>query len=234
MELLTAERGRVAELVVAGTLSARRHVEDLGDGDGRHPPADWELAPASGAWRSRELASPWPIARHCSTRYRAQRSSGRRRLEEIGLLVVHCTQSDTAAGAASWFANPASRGSAHVVVDGRECFRTLPPSSIPWGAPGANGRGWHLELAGRAEWSRPQWLARRGTLERGAYKLALHAKAFEIPLARLTVAALNRGARGVVDHRQCSSAFGGSHWDVGDGFPWDVFLARARHYRKGL
>lgn len=187
-----------------------------------------ELAPA-------EAAAAWPIARHCSTLYRARRSSGTRRLSSIGLLVVHCTQSSTARGAAAWFANPRSRGSAHVVVDELECFRTLPPSAIPWGAPGANGRGWHLELAGFAQWNRREWLRHRGTIERAAYKLALHGRAFNVPLTRLTTSQLRAGrARGIVDHRQCSKAFGGSHWDVGDGFPWDVLLERARYHRRRL
>lgn len=185
--------------------------------------------------QAREALRPKPVTAWCSTEYRALRTSGRRRLSAIGLLVVHSTEGESARGAARWFTNPACRGSAHLVVDGIECFRTLAPSSIPWGAPGANGRGWHLEVTGRAGWTRAEWLARRSTIERAAFKLAWHGKAFEIPLVRLTDAELHKGAkRGIVDHRQCSRVFGGNHWDVGSGFPWDVFLARARAYRGGL
>lgn len=180
-------------------------------------------------------ATAKPIRATCSTQYRAIRTSGTRRLSAIELLVVHTTQGITARGAARWFTNPACRGSAHLVVDGAECFRTLPPSAIPWAAPGANGRGWHLEVAGMAQWSRAEWLARRSTIERAAFKLALHAKAFGIPLVRLSVPELRAGVKqGVVDHDQCSRAFGGTHWDVGDGFPFDLLMTRARAYRKDL
>lgn len=184
---------------------------------------------------AREAVRPKPVSAYCSTEYRAIRSSGTRRLATIELLVVHSTEGESARGAARWFTNPACRGSAHVVVDGIECFQTLPPSKIPWGAPGANGRGWHLEIAGRAGWTRAQWLAHRPTIERAAYKLAWHGRAFGIPIKRLQDGELRAGVkRGVVDHRQCSRVFGGTHWDVGGGFPWDVFLSRAIAYRKGL
>lgn len=206
-------------------------IERLGGSTDRHFPdllRDVELQELT-------AAAARPIEAVCSTQYRAIRSSGSRRISAIELLVIHTTQGTTARGAARWFTNPGCRGSAHVVVDGAECFRTLPPSSIPWGAPGANGRGWHLEITGLAEWSRVQWLAHRQTIERAAFKLAWHGRAFKIPIVRLTDAELHAGARrGIVDHHQCSRVFGGTHWDVGSGFPIDVLLARARAYRKEL
>lgn len=216
-------------------LAALPPIERLGDDELRHEPGrDVELELAI----ERELADvtpAWPIRRDCSRQFTARHSSGTRSLESIIWLVVHCTQGATARGAASWFANPASRGSAHVVVDGLECYRTLPNGLIPWGAPGANLRGWHLELAGFAEWTRAEWLRRRPMLERGAYKLALHGKRFGIPIRFLKDEELAGGrARGVISHRQCSRVFGGSHTDPGASFPWDVFLGRARDYRKEL
>lgn len=209
-------------------------IERLGGDADRHFPEvlrETELAEL----QAREAIEPRPLRAYCDTSLRAIRTSGTRRLASIELLVVHSTEGDSARGAARWFTNPACQGSAHLVVDAIECFRTLPPSAIPWGAPGANARGWHLEITGRAGWTRAQWLARSATIERAAYKLAWHGRAFSIPIVRLTDAELHAGAkRGVVDHRQCSRVFGGTHWDVGTGFPWDVFLSRARAYRKDL
>lgn len=185
-------------------------------------------------------ATAWPLTRSCSTRYRARRSSGTRKLATIELGVVHCTQGPTAKGAAAWFANTRSRGSAHVVADAVECYRTLPASVIPWGAPGVNVNGWHLELAGYAQWSRAEWLRHRGTLERGAYKLAQNG-AGRFPMRFLTdrelAAVLKRSSgrrRGIVSHRQVSRVFGGTHTDPGAHFPWDVFMGYARKFEQQL
>lgn len=205
-------------------------IERLGADTLRHAPPELELEPAL----AREAIRPWPIARTCSTRYTARRQSGRRRIAAIELIVVHCTQGSTARGAAAWFANEASRGSAHLVVDELECYRTLPPSVIPWGAPNANGRGWHIELAGFAQWSTEEWMARRGTLERAAYKVALHAKAFGIPVVKLSDRQLAAGAQGITSHRQCSRIYGGTHWDPGFHFPWAWWMRRVKYHRARL
>jgi hypothetical protein len=213
-------------------LLARGYLPEfelLGDHELRHAPEPEDLEAIA-----LDAISPWPLARSCSTEYRARRSSGRRPLSAITLGVVHCTQGFTALGAASWFANPASQGSAHDVADALRCYRTLPPSLIPWGAPGVNGRGWHLEIAGFAQWTRAEWLARRGLLNRAAYKLAQNGRG-RFPMKRLSRAELRAGhVRGVIDHKQATDVYGGSHTDVGPGFPWDVFMTLARRYEKEL
>lgn len=131
-------------------MEARDRWEELpaierrgGEGD-RHFPEmlmEAELQELDADLRGSTELRARPVSAVCSTQYRAIRDSGRRRISAIELLVVHSTESLTARSAARWFTNPACRGSAHLVVDGIECFRTLPPSSIPWAAPGANGRG---------------------------------------------------------------------------------------------
>ena len=68
------------------------------------------------------------------------RQSGRRDLSQIGLIVIHCTQSNSARSSAQWFENTRAQGSAHLVVDDVECYRTLDNEVIPWGAKGANTR----------------------------------------------------------------------------------------------
>jgi N-acetylmuramoyl-L-alanine amidase len=224
-----------------GDVAELSELEQLGESELRHPPTEaieLELAGEPAALEELSLeplaAAAWPISRSCSRRYTAAHNSGRRRLSAIRLLVVHCTQGSTARGAAAWFANPRSQGSAHLCVDGAECYRTLAPSVIPWAAAGCNGSGWHLELAGFAEWSRAQWLAHRSTLNRGAFKIAWHADAFGIPLRLLTPAQVRAGAQGLITHKIASSVYGGSHWDPGPNFPMDVFLKAARHYREGM
>jgi hypothetical protein len=116
-----------------------------------------------------------PIAAGCSRRYSAVRRSGTRDVAQIGLIVIHCTQSNSARSSAQWFENPSAQGSAHLVLDEHECYRTLDDNVIPWGAKGANTRGFHIEIAGWAEWSRDEWMKRSQALRRAAYKAAVHA-----------------------------------------------------------
>ena len=231
---LEAGEGPLFEACEPISLDELSDVERRGDDPGRHAPPT-----TLGAGPLELAAGAWPLARDCSTQYRARRTSGTRRLSSIRLGVVHCTQGATALGAASWFANPKSQGSAHLCVDGMRCYRTLPPSIIPWGASGVNATGWHLELAGFAERTRTEWLRNGGTLERGAYKLAQNG-AGRFPMRFLTdaqLAAAIRGdkrVRGICSHRQVSRVHGGSHWDPGSHFPWDVFMGLARKFEAAL
>lgn len=205
-------------------------IESRGGHELRHAPPELERELAAAV----SVARPWPIEQACSTEFRALRTSGSRRLETIGLAVIHCTQGSTALGAASWFTNPDAQGSAHLVVDGTRCYRTLPPSVICWGAPGTNLRGWHIELAGFAEWTGATWLGHPGTLERAAYKVALHCHEFHIPPRFLTDRELARGEDGICSHRGATRVFGGTHTDPGGAFPWERFLPRVTAYYGAL
>src|SRR5919108_3177243 len=52
-----------------------------------------------------------PIEAACSRRYTAVRQSGPRSLSQIGLIVIHCTQSNSASSSAQWFENVRAQGS---------------------------------------------------------------------------------------------------------------------------
>lgn len=218
------------------------HTEQRGAGAGRHVPESFEVEHRRQLELEREelraLGEPfeaaWPVARDCSTRYRALRDSGTRSVRDIRFGIIHSTECAHAITAAAWFADPRSEGSAHVVVDARECYRTLAPSRIPWAAPSANAHGWHLEIAGYARWSSATWNAGPMLLERAAYKLAFHGHAYGFPMVRLTVGELRAGRRGIADHFTVTQAFGGTHHDVGPGFPWARFLTLARRFELEL
>lgn len=93
-----------------------------------------------------------------------------------------------------------------------------------------NGNAWtdNIELCGYASWSRVQWLAVPKLLEACATWLARRSRARGIPLVHLTVDQLRQGRSGVIDHDDYSDATGdGTHWDVGENFPWDVVIPRA-------
>lgn len=157
--------------------------------------------------------------------YPALRRSGSRALARINLIPIHCTQSRSAASTARYFQTQAAKGSAHLVVDDDVCQRCLPNSAVPWAAPGANTNGFHIELAGRAEWTTQEWMQRRLTILRAAYKTAYHCHLFGIPPVWLTVADLRARKHGITSHANCSKAYGGDHTDPGAGFPVGFFMA---------
>lgn len=144
---------------------------------------------------------------------------------------MHDEESPTAQSAASWFANPKSEGSAHLCVDDTVTYRTLSDTTIPWGAQGANEKGFHIEQAGYAKWTETLWSKRhRRTLQRAAYKTAAHCLKFKIPPRFVFAADLKAGRRGVTTHAQCTLAFGGSHTDPGKSWPRHLFMGLVRAY----
>jgi hypothetical protein len=173
-----------------------------------------------------------PVAAPCKQR-RARHDSGHRRATDIRYVVIHDTEGGTASSNAAWFASPASAASTQLVVDDRECYRCLPDLVIPWGAPGANTHGLHIEHAGFAHWTRRVWLEHSAMLERSAYKTARWCWQYRLPRRWLTVAQLRRHERGFCTHAQASAAFppNDGHSDPGAHFPKDLYMRLVRkHY----
>lgn len=160
--------------------------------------------------------------------YPAFRSSGRRPLSAIKWVVLHSTEGGTASSIARYFKGSTAQGSAHLVVDDDGCQRCLPNGAVPWGAPGANFAGIHVEQCGYARWTREEWLEHRPTILRAAYKTAFHCHLFGIPAVFRRAVDLKAGRPGITTHVECSRAFGGTHWDPGVGWPRDVFMRRVR------
>lgn len=134
------------------------------------------------------------------------------------LVVVHCTQGQTAEGAARWFANPRSAGSAQVVVDDVEVWRCVDDMVIAWHAKGANTIGLGLEIAGFAEWSREEWMSHMPRLQEAARIHAGWNRTYGIPL----VESVTRG------YHSHAGLPGNDHTDPGRGFPWDAYLDLVR------
>ena len=164
----------------------------------------------------------------------AFRNSGTRPESQIKWIVIHDTESgaNTAESVATYFTSSKAKGSAHLTVDDNECFRSLSNTAIPWAAPGANTKGFHIELCAYARWTRAQWLNHMPTINRAAYKTALHAAKFGIPLTFRKAYGLKKGYKGITTHAEVSKAFDGTHTDPGVNFPMDVFMERVRHYAQ--
>ena len=162
---------------------------------------------------------------------RAVHDSGPRKASSIRLVVLHSAEGTTAAGVASFFAGSA-QASTQLAVDDRECWRMLPDLVVPWGAPGANSDGLHVEICGFAKWERADWRGHEPMLRRSAYKVAKWCWQYGIPARYLSDKQLANGtARGIVTHVQVSKVFKKStHWDPGPGFPKDLFLIWVQNY----
>lgn len=187
-----------------------------------------------------------PIDALCSRQYQAYHHSGRRAPSEVHWVVLHDEEADTAKSAAVWFTNPASSGSTHLCVDDNECYATLPANLIPWGsasAIGANKAGFHIEQAGYARWSAVVWKSHMDTLRRAAYKTALWAAHYNIPLRFVDAEGLKIGQRGITTHAEVSAAsrdldpdnaYKYTHYDPGPFWPRSLFMWLVRYYAKRI
>jgi hypothetical protein len=204
------------------------------------PPASHELidvpAPAAPATTRPSTPSALAVAVE-DRRFRAHLQGGARAVTRV--IVIHCTEGATAAGAATWFADKRSTGSTHVVVDDGACFRTVEDDRIAYGAHPFNRDAMHIEIAGFARWTRDEWLQRDARIRRAARVIASWVRKYEIQTRLLVRDDLLRGpgdaVRGITTHAAIDAACGnkpgtqvcggaGDHWDPGPGFPIDLLL----------
>ncbi len=122
------------------------------------------------------------------------------------------------------------------MVDDRECFRCVPDLVIPWGAPGVNRDGLHIEHCGFAHWSREEWLRHEPMLRLSAEHAARWCWVFRIPRRWLTVEQVRTGKGGFLRHKDATEAFRtpGGHTDPGAGFPRDHYLALVEGFHREL
>jgi len=185
-----------------------------------------------------------PSAR-CTQGPRAANDSGPRRAADIKWAVIHTAEAAvdstgedrTAEGVAAFFAREDTQASTQLAVDRDSCVRMLPDLVIPWGARGANTHGLHIEICGRAGWTRAEWLKPvwAPMLERAAYKVAVWCFHYKIPTRWQGPWGLRAGFKGLTTHVDVNNAFkGGTHWDPGPGFPKDVFLELVKKHLAAI
>jgi len=155
---------------------------------------------------------------------------------EPKLIVLHatCGGEGKRAGenAAAEIAVPLARGkrkSWHYVVDAAACTRCVPDLLTAWHAgPHANARSIGIELCGRADQTRAQWLdvASRATLSIAARLVADLCREYHLPILVVDPAGLRAGRHGITTHAFVSEAWRESnHTDPGPGFPLVEFVA---------
>lgn len=155
-------------------------------------------------------------------------------------IVLHAMQAperlSTAEGTANYFAGTSVKASAHFSCDADSTVQSVRLSDVAYGAPGANAAGVHIEQAGYSEQNVDGWAdeySQRMLREQVAPLVAKLANYHSIPIKYVDAAALKRGERGVTTHKQCSDAFGGTHWDPGVSYPIDELLIYARSHSTG-
>lgn len=176
-----------------------------------------------------------PTFKPASVRYHAVKWSGDRKGSDIHYVVVHSTEGDTAESAAVWFTNQNAQGSANMVCGDYDAYRTLDDFQIPWAAPPLNTNGYHIEIAGFAEWSNAKWTIHSRRIKNAAYRAAIRCLAYKIPIVFIDAAGLERGEKGITSHREVSAAFHlSTHTDPGPKFPYDSFVAWTKKYAETL
>jgi N-acetyl-anhydromuramyl-L-alanine amidase AmpD len=139
---------------------------------------------------------------------------------------LHTQEGDgTAESLAGYLQNTANQVSYHYTVDnGGTVCDVVDTDYCSWSVLDANPISINLCFAGsRASWSRQQWLDRMGrAIEIAAYLAVQDCRKYGIQ--PVVIAPPYRRAAGISDHRYVTRVLGmGTHTDVGDGFPWDVF-----------
>jgi hypothetical protein len=149
-------------------------------------------------------------------------------------VVVHTSEGSTdQLGLAAYLANPSNQVSYHCVYDNKgdpniivECVRR---NNKSWSAMQANDWGVHgcccTPNGASAGWSRNDWLAHPTMLEKCKRWIAEECAFYGIPMVKVNANDISAGRLGVCGHGDCSAAgAGGSHFDPGNNFPWDVVL----------
>lgn len=96
-----------------------------------------------------------------------------------------------------------------------------------WTQSAYNTAAVSMELCALASWSTAEWDKHPNMLANCAAWIAEEAKAFNIPITRLSPSQAQGGGRGVCQHVDLGRA-GGGHHDCGSGFPMDRVLEMAR------
>ena len=140
-------------------------------------------------------------------------AEGARTIEELG----------------NFFKNPSSGVSSHVGADDKKLTvgEYVKRGNKAWTAANANPVAVQIELCAFAKWSTAEWNKHPNMLENCARWIAEEAKAFGLPITKLSSSQAQADGRGVCTHNDLGS-WGGGHWDPGGGFPMEKVLDMAR------
>jgi hypothetical protein len=145
--------------------------------------------------------------------------------------LIHTEEGNSSAENLARYCNGSHDVSYHYTVrDGIVCD-VVDTDYASWSVLDANAYTINLCFAGsRAAWSRDEWLQRDGDIRIAAWLAVQDCRKYKIPT---TVIAPPYGAPrpGISDHKYVTQALHiGTHTDVGNNFPWDVFTRYINEY----
>ena len=152
----------------------------------------------------------------------------------VRLIVIHSSEgAQTYQSLGNFFRNPSSGVSSHVGIDDtpNTIGEYVTRNQKAWTAANANPVAVQAELCtpsgASAAWTTAIWQSHAVMLQNTAQWIAEEAKAFGLPIVRLTPAQAQSNGRGVCQHLDLGS-WGGGHVDCGPGFPIDQVIAMAQ------
>lgn len=168
-----------------------------------------------------------PITR-ASRKYFGVKCSGGNQKGKIKAVLLHSTESSTAAGAAAYL-HTRTDGSVHLVVDNISAYRLANDSTITCGCFGYNTGVVHIEQAGFAGWSIKQWRRNNDTVIRAAFHAAKELRKHNIRPRRMkSQADFNRGGYGF--HIDAAKYTASTHTDPGPHYPYLRFAVYLRFF----
>lgn len=165
---------------------------------------------------------------------RMGRSSQPRGGQRPRYFLLHTQEGDGSAESLAGYLNNSNNGvSYHYTLRDGVLVDVVDTDLASWSVGDANGYTINLCFAGSfAGWSRAQWLARDNDLRIAAYIAVQDARKYGFSNAWLGSGGDYRQApSGVSDHQYVTDVIGwGTHTDVGEGFPGDVFARYLAEY----
>jgi hypothetical protein len=148
----------------------------------------------------------------------------------VRLIVIHTAEgATTIESLGNFFKSSSAEASSHTGADDKKntVGEYVKRGNKAWTQANANPVCVSLELCGFAKWSTAEWNKHPNMLDNCAKWIAEEAKAYGIPITKLTPSQAQGSGRGVCQHDDLGS-WGGGHWDCGGGFPIDDVIKMAK------
>jgi len=155
--------------------------------------------------------------------------------ERVRLVVIHTSEGARDVDSLAAFLNrPGVHASYHGAVDDTRFEQYVDYTQAAWALRNGNQESDNLCLCGFASWSRAEWLRHPRMLELTAAWITQRCLARDLPVRRLTDPEVGQVMRnphhpgGWTDHHGYTVGTGdGTHWDVGENFPFEAVAHRA-------